>query len=476
MSPSSLKFGTSGLRGLVVDLEGEPTRLWVGRFLRHLEAGGQTGDRTLLVGRDLRSSSPRISTDVIEAARRLGWQAVDGGALPTPALALESLRRAVPAVMVTGSHIPDDRNGLKFYRPDGEIEKADEASILEITNPFGDAERQAGPAPVADDTLTERYVARYAAFFKPAALNGARIGVYQHSTVARDVLVDVLERLGASVEPLGRSDAFLPVDTEAHRPEDVAALRAWGSSGRFDAIVSADGDADRPLVADETGSILRGDILGLLTAQYLGLTTVVTPVTSSSAMERAPFLRSVLRTRVGSPFVIAGMADALAEGGEVIGFEANGGVLLGSPVERDGRHIEALQTRDALLPILSLLAYSRERSLPVSRLVADLKPGAAASDRLAEVDMVAARRFIVQLETDTAYRDRVLAFEGGVEALDTADGVRMTTGNGSTVHYRPSGNAPELRCYVEAASPEHAVALLAAGLDAARRELQALAR
>ncbi|WP_062016815.1 phosphomannomutase [Aureimonas sp. AU4] len=471
MSGPSLKFGTSGLRGLVVDLVGDPTRLWVGRFLRHLEATGQTDGRTLLVGRDLRSSSPQIAADAIETARRLGWQAVDCGALPTPALALDSLRRAVPAVMITGSHIPDDRNGLKFYRPDGEIGKADEAAILAIEDPFGSASAGESGTVVADGTLIERYLARYTRFFAPDALEGLSVGIYQHSTVARDVLVAILDRLGARTEAFGRSDAFLPVDTEAHRPEDVVALRTWGGLGRFDAIVSADGDADRPLVADEHGTILRGDILGLLTAQYLGLSTVVTPVTSSSAMEKAAFLTGVRRTRVGSPFVIAGMNDAIAAGERVIGFEANGGVLLGSVVERDGRRIEALATRDALLPILSLLADAKRRGTAVSRLVADLGAGAAASDRLAEIDMAAARRFIDRLESDGAYRDAVLDFEGGVASVNTADGVRMTTRYGSTVHFRPSGNAPELRCYVEAASQDEAQTLLARGLGTARVEL-----
>jgi phosphomannomutase len=116
---SSLKFGTSGLRGLVTDLVGEPSRQWTTAFLAYLDQAGLSENRTVMVGRDLRSSSPRIAQDCIEAAAACGWQAIDCGALPTPALALAAMTEGASAIMVTGSHIPDDRNGLKFYTPGG---------------------------------------------------------------------------------------------------------------------------------------------------------------------------------------------------------------------------------------------------------------------------------------------------------------------------------------------------------------------
>lgn len=49
--------------------------------------------------------------------------------LPTPALALQAMQMNQPAIMITGSHITFDRNGIKFYRPDGEISESDEAAI-----------------------------------------------------------------------------------------------------------------------------------------------------------------------------------------------------------------------------------------------------------------------------------------------------------------------------------------------------------
>ena len=116
----SLKFGTSGLRGLSVDLEGPASALYATAFARHLLAAGlaRRGDE-ILIGRDFRASSPAVSAIAVAALRKAGLQPRDCGDLPTPALALLGLARKVACLMVTGSHIPADRNGIKFYRPDG---------------------------------------------------------------------------------------------------------------------------------------------------------------------------------------------------------------------------------------------------------------------------------------------------------------------------------------------------------------------
>ena len=141
-----VKFGTSGLRGLAVDLLDGSADTFALAFVRHLLMTGyvQSGAR-MFVGRDLRESSPMIAARCVKALRRAGMVAVDCGVLPTPALALYSRANRAAAIMVTGSHIPADRNGLKFYRPDGEIDKADEASIAALAGK---------PAPWADTGST----------------------------------------------------------------------------------------------------------------------------------------------------------------------------------------------------------------------------------------------------------------------------------------------------------------------------------
>ena len=465
---SSLKFGTSGLRGLVTDLLGRPAFSYALAFLRTVKV---TGARQVLIGRDLRSSSPELAGLCAEAALAAGFTPIDCGEVPTPALALEAMRRGCPAIMVTGSHIPDDRNGLKFYRVDGEITKADEAAILDAFQALTGTEAVEKGAAAQADALTP-YIRRYLDFFSPDALQGLTVGVYQQSTVARDVLVEVLEGLGARAKALGRADRFIPVDTEAHREEDKALIAGWAAEGGLDAIVAADGDADRPLVADETGRILRGDILGLLTAKLLGVRTIVTPVTSSSAIETAGVADRVVRTRVGSPFVIAGMGEATGEGG-VVGFEANGGLLLGSSVTRNGRTLAALPTRDAVLPILAVLTAAREAGTSLGDLVASLRAGFAAAHRLPDVPAEASAQFLVRLGDDAAFRDALVAPVGSLRAVDRTDGVRLALADGSVVHYRASGNAPELRCYVEAPSEDGARALLEWGLGVAERALRA---
>lgn len=474
-SPPDLKFGTSGLRGLVRDLNGPPAYCYTLAFLRMLSARGEVdaGD-TVYLGMDLRQSSPDIVGLCATAIEAAGLQPLDCGALPTPALAAHAMAGGRPAIMVTGSHIPADRNGLKFYRASGEIDKTDEADITRLHAAIAseNADRPALAGGMANDaTALQAYRSRYTDFFGADALEGLTVGVYQHSSVARDLLVEVIEALGARPVPLARSDAFVPVDTEALRPEDVTLALQWAGSRSLDAIVSTDGDADRPLVADENGTFLRGDLLGAVTARYLGATTVVTPVTSNSALEANGGFDTVTRTRVGSPFVISAMTAASDD--KVAGFEANGGFLLGWRVERGGRALPALQTRDALLPILATLAQVRRSGRALSEIAASHRFAAVASDRIENVAHERSAALLARLAEDRAYAAAMFADLGGIAALDLRDGLRFTLGNGETVHFRASGNAPELRCYVEAADSETAATRLSWGLAALRERLDA---
>ncbi|MEO6013401.1 MAG: phosphomannomutase [Devosia sp.] len=449
---NSLKFGTSGLRGLATDLVGEESRRYAAAFVAHLKGSGPVTQ--VLVGRDLRASSAEIAASAIAA---VGVEAVDCGEVPTPALALEAMRRGVPAIMVTGSHIPADRNGLKFYRADGEIDKTDEAGILAALGPAPSSNRPATEEPAA----IARYAARHAALLSHDAFKGWRIGVWQHSAVARDLFVSAVEAFGAEVVSLGRSDIFVPVDTEAVSAETAAELANWVESRKLDAIISTDGDSDRPLLVDDEGHLVRGDVIGILTARFLGADAVVTPVTSNSSIEGTGYFKQVIRTKVGSPFVIAGMSEAK---GVVVGFEANGGVLLGTDVAINGTTISALPTRDALLPILCVLGAARAAATTVSKLVATLPPRFARSDRLEHVPQERSAALLDMLRSDAA---GFLAAQGTIGAISTIDGQRYELTSGDVIHYRPSGNAPELRCYTEAATAARAEELLSWGLKAA---------
>jgi len=468
MTMSDLRFGTSGLRGPASELEGPQTARHVAAFVAAMRGRGLASPGTrVLVARDLRASSPAIAFLCAGALAAEGLVPVDCGRAPTPALALAAMAAGAPAVMVTGSHIPEDRNGLKFYRPDGEIDKADEAAILAALT--DGAAIAAGVSPVRTDIVSP-YLRRYLDFFDGLALAGLHVGVYQHSSVARDLLVTLLRGLGARVTPLGRAEGFVAIDTEALRDADIAAARRWGREHHLDAIVSTDGDADRPLIADGEGEFLPGDLVGAITAQALGAAIVVAPVTANSALESRGMFARVARTRIGSPHVIAGMAQAAKAGGVVVGFEANGGVLLGSDIERNGRRLARLPTRDAVLPILCVLSACA-RSGTLASLAASFGFRPSAAGKIANIDEAAAHLFMERLASGPGEAERRLPGLGGVVATDLTDGVRLELANGGILHYRRSGNAPELRCYVEAEDAARAADLLARGLGIAGREL-----
>lgn len=441
----NVRFGTSGVRGLVADLSDAVCYAYARAFLKTVVPDSSR----IVVGHDLRPSSPRIAAACIQAIRDAGHEAVFVGALPTPALAYYCALHGNPGIVVTGSHIPFDRNGIKFYRADGEIDKSDEESILDADVAVPDALTPAD-LPTVDATALEAYIERYTSFFGEDAFAGLRSALYEHSSVARDMLRSVLERLGVEVLSLGRTDTFVPIDTEAVRAEDITQACAWAQAHHFDAILSTDGDADRPLIGDESGAWLRGDVVGILCAQYLQADVVVTPVSSNTAVEKCGSFRQVVRTRIGSPYVIAGMEAHRGERA-VVGYEANGGFLLGSDVVRGDSVLKALPTRDSVLPMLALLAMAREKGVRLSELGTSLPRRFTASDRIQAVPTELSRALIGRLEFDARLAARLMAPDAGeVVALDTTDGLRATFASGEIVHLRPSGNAPELRCYAEA--------------------------
>ncbi|NMX23531.1 phosphomannomutase [Dissulfurirhabdus thermomarina] len=483
MAQSGVRFGTSGARGPVRRMTDLVCYAYTRAFLEYQRETGAlppAGGAVVLAG-DLRPSTPRILAAAAQAARDLGLDIVHAGRVPSPALAWAAIRRGIPGVMVTGSHIPEDRNGIKFNRPDGEILKADEAAIRRrsVRLPAGRFDAAGafrpppGPLPPADPSPLADYLSRYLAFFPPGCLAGLRVGLYEHSCVGREVIGEALAALGAEVIRLGRTAAFVPVDTEAIRPEDRELARRWAREEELAALVSADGDADRPLMADEAGRWLRGDVAGILAARYLEADTVVTPVSSNTALERSGLFPEVRRTRIGSPYVIEGMLAAARSGrGRVVGYEANGGFLTASPIALGGRTLAPLPTRDALLVILCLLHEARRRRVPLSALAAELPPRFTASDRLRDFPPERSRAVLAALApegTAEAAAERALGdLFGPVRRVDLTDGVRLTFASGEIVHLRPSGNAPEFRCYTEADTEERAAELL--GLALGRME------
>ncbi len=512
--PVRLRFGTSGLRGLVRHMTDREVYLATAGFVDFLETSGQLPPGApLAIAEDLRArcsatgmeSSPRIARAVAQACAHAGHPVIHCGQLPTPALAYwasldlpEQGKAPMPAVMITGSHIPSDRNGVKFYKLAGEVLKSDEPAILAAVQRRRDRldaqsaedslfdERGAfrGPAPElpATPAAREAYLRRYLdAFGGDRPLAGRRIVFFEHSAVGRDLFPELLASLGAEVVRLGRTDAFVAIDTEDLGQEALERFGAIVSEHRPFALVSTDGDSDRPLLIDERGHFHRGDLLGLVTALELGAGFAAVPVSSNDAIDlhlealaRDGRPVELAKTRIGSPWVIAAMERAVERGLEgVAGWEANGGFLLGSDLGVGDTTLRALPTRDAALPLLAVLVGAARRGLPVSALF-DALPQRAATAALIDGVAPGTSRAILALLAPGGRPDPDAITEafasvpglGPLHRPDSTDGLRLHFASGEIVHLRPSGNAPQLRCYAVADSRERAQELLQRVLQA----------
>jgi len=523
-APVPLAFGTSGLRGLVkhiTDLEAYINAKATLSYL--LGIGDIVPHGTVVIAGDLRPSTDRIMRACAQAIIDSGFQVENAGKIPTPALILHCLAAGRAGVMVTGSHIPFDRNGIKINKSAGEILKSDEASITRqvervraeeysrsaTTSAFDASGMLKSPLelPPVDRAAEQAYVRRYLGSFDSGCLSGLRVLVYQHSAVGRDILPRILQELGAVVLAAGRSETFIPIDTENITTEQLDCLEelavAAEASGRpLHAIVSTDGDSDRPLLtavlpASEINPgarrvrFLPGDLLGLAVAEYLRADAAAVPISSNDAVERRLRERKVLieKTKIGSPYVVSAL-DQLRNAGtyeRIVGWEANGGFLTGSDIALSKATLAALPTRDATLPILANLSAAAEHGMSLSA-VWDRLPARFGRAGLIDNFPVAVSRTIlanlippgdvIEVEFDAGSvldRSRAnvppapLAPEPAedwrqsqatlarfftpafgfddIARINVLDGVRINFHNGDVAHFRPSGNAPQLRIY-----------------------------
>ncbi len=450
---SGVQFGTSGARGLVTQFAPEVCAAFAHAFLHGLSDRFEF--KQVAIAIDNRPSSPEMAKACIAAIEAQGLETIYYGVLPTPALAYSAMQDDIPCIMVTGSHIPFDRNGLKFYRPDGEITKVDEQAILNADVDF-DSHLNVRELTVAPKAA-QQYVERYTDLFDAEMLLGKRIGIYEHSSAGRDLYQGLFEALGAEVISLERTDEFVPIDTEAVAELDKVKARAWSQEHDLDFIFSTDGDGDRPLVADENGEWLRGDILGLLCAEALQVEALAIPVSCNTVIERSGVFKVVSKTKIGSPYVIAEFDNLASDYTTFAGFEANGGFLLGSDVTINSKCLKSLPTRDAVLPALMLLALAKSRDTTIADLVSALPPRYTGSDRIQNFATEKSQQIIAKATLQPTGLLKLLGFECvNVVSVDTTDGLRLTLESNDIVHLRPSGNAPELRCYAESDSVDNA--------------------
>ncbi len=512
--PRELEFGTSGRRGKVVDLtqlEVYINALAELEYLQSLDAseGGIVRGQDFFFARDLRPSSDsfvpafegrgEIVQTIVAAIRDAGMRPINLGAIPTPALTCYALACGKGSIMVTGSHIPFDRNGYKTNTSKGELLKHQEAPIHEqvrkVRQSLYDQPRDQSrfdergffktghqDLPPEQPEARAAWIERFTGFFQGASLEGKRLLVYQHSAVGRDMLVEVLDRMNAEVIAAGRSDTFVPIDTENIGAPQLAAIQALADDatakyGPLDAIVSTDGDSDRPLVvgvdpATAKAHFFGGDLVGMVVAEYLKADAVVVPISCNDAIDRGN-LSSVVepKTRIGSPFVIAGMEEARRKGkNRICGWEPNGGFLTGSDIERNGAVLSALLTRDAILPILGVLFAASGAGLNLLDLFDRLPQRFSRAALLENFPRSLGLKIVASFSAGAAAQKLLARFFttelgfGTIVHVDTTDGIRVLFDNGDVAHVRPSGNADELRIYSVADTQVRADAIAAMGI------------
>ena len=524
--PTELQFGTSGRRGMVVDLTQLEVYINALAELEYLQSldiseGGIVRGHEFFFARDLRPSSDsfvpelngrgEIAQAIVAAIRDAGMRAINLGQIPTPALTCYAVARRKGSTMVTGSHIPFDRNGYKTNSSKGELLKEQEEPINDqvrkvrqrlydqdgnqsLFDEHGFFKTGHKDLPAEHPEARAAWIERFTSFFKGASLAGKRVLVYQHSAVGRDLLVEVLEHMNAEVIAAGRSDTFIPIDTENIGAPQLATIQALADEttakhGPLQAIVSTDGDSDRPLIlgvdaATGKAHFFGGDLVGMVVAEHLKADAVVVPISCNDAVDRGN-LKSVVeaKTRIGSPFVIAGMDQARRSGKKrVCGWEPNGGFLTGSDIERNGAVLPALLTRDAILPILGVLFATDESGVSLADLFARLPKRFSRAALLENFPRALGLKLVASFSPSVGHGDDpqksgvegirqrlakyftpVMGF-GTITHVDYTDGVRILFDNDDVAHVRPSGNADELRIYAVADTQVRADAIAAMGI------------
>jgi len=559
-TPVASRFGTSGVRALVKDLTDlEVYSLTLGT-LQYLEDIGklQVGavpreSLQIPIGGDLRPSTPQVLEATARAVLDAGYQVDYVGSLPTPALTFYALEHGVMSFMCTGSHIPADRNGQKANRCDGEVLKSDEPGIVAAVEAVRQQEYRCPAAasifdsagmlkpdqrpllPLVNPAAEQRYLDRYRRVFPHNGLQGKRILFYEYAAVGRELLPRILAHTGAAVIRVGRSDTFIPIDTEAISPAHLRMLAEFVTEqqalhGQIDAIVSTDGDSDRPLIVDVSVSddparpalrFFPGDLVGAVVADYLKADAVSVPISANPGVHEYFMGKGLTttKTRIGSPFVIAAMQQALAQDRQgVVGWEANGGFLVGSDLSLNGDVLQALPTRDAILPILAVMYAAAARGSTLAECFDRLPQWYGKADLIDDFPQDTSRKILAYFRPpDEAVqwlefqRDRILlrdlteetvgewslndpggrAFDrrrqviegiftqvrgfGELIRINVQDGVRCFFRNGDIAHIRPSGNAPQLRIYAHSrtqARADEIAAMAVSEPDGMLRDLQ----
>ncbi|GAC1502111.1 MAG: phosphoglucosamine mutase [Vulcanimicrobiaceae bacterium] len=330
-------FGTDGIRGIANTELSPELAFRVGRAGAAVLAKQSERHKPVIVARDTRLSGTMLEAAILAGITSVGRDAVSIGIVPTPAVAMVTVRTGAAAgCMISASHNPIADNGIKFFGPDGfklsdalEVEIEARLDSADLPRPTG---QEVGVAKLAQNLASHYYDALYA---QAADLSGLTVVVDAAYGAAYAIAPYVLKKMGATVHEMHceADGSRINVDCGATdlralatRVRDLIALGNRRVIG-----VAFDGDADRALFVDETGSVLSGDHIMFVLANALhdsGMlagNAVVGTVMSNIGFQRALDARGItlLRAPVGDRYVL----ERMRAGGYLFGGEQSGHII-----------------------------------------------------------------------------------------------------------------------------------------------------
>lgn len=417
-------FGTDGVRGVAnVEPMTAETAMRLGRALAHRVRSSGGNRPRILIGKDTRLSGYMLEEALGCGIVSMGVDALFVGPLPTPGIAfLVQDMRANAGAVISASHNPYQDNGIKFFAADGyklpdqtelEIERHVLSREIDSIRPTADA---IGKVTRLYDAQGRYVVYLKSTFPKGRNLEGLKIVLDCANGAAYRVAPAVFEELGATVIPIGVEPDGRNINDKcgSTHPEAMASVvRERGA----DLGIALDGDADRVVFVDHTGSDVDGDRILAMTALAmhrrgaLRNATVVATVMSNLGLEHA--LRGagirLVRTDVGDRYVV----EEMRRGGHNLGGEQSGHILF----------LDHATTGDGILSALQVLSTMLEsgRSLADLKHVMERVPQKLVNVRVkhkrpfADVPLIAAA--IARAEEELAERGRILVRYSGTEAL-----------------------------------------------------------
>jgi phosphoglucosamine mutase len=362
---STQLFGTDGIRGIANQWPITPeVALRIGRAVaRVLEANGQKKHK-VVIGKDTRLSGYMLETAITSGLVSEGSRVLLTGPAPTPAVAHLTRSMGCDAgIMLTASHNPYQDNGIKIFGPDGfklsdQLELEIEKLILADDLPYPDS--NLGKAIRIDDAM-----GRYIEFTKNAAgansLRGLKVVVDCANGAGYHVGPLILEELGADVIKLSTHPDGCNINQNCgalHPEQAAAAVKEHGA----DVGICLDGDADRVIFCDETGTVIDGDSVLCLCAKALKAQgklkgdTLVATVMSNLGLRDALAADGIAleTTGVGDRLVL----ECMREKGYNLGGENSGHII----------YSDHATTGDGIMSALMVLSIMREKGIPLSEL------------------------------------------------------------------------------------------------------------